>query len=153
MRTPMTPQGRDSLMREIESLRLERHAAVEAVTDTASVGDRSHDVDYHQSRARLSSIDERIRRLRQRLASAEIIDPDRPRNMSSVRFGARVSYLDQNGRRHDVRLVGAEDADPKSGLISSSSPIGRALMGRATGDHVEVQAPRGEAIIEIVAIA
>lgn len=153
MRSPMTPQGRASIIREIETLRLERHAAVEAVTATASVGDRSHDVDYHQSRARLSSIDERIRRLRQRLASAEIIDPDRPRNIGSVRFGAHVTYLDQNGRRHEVRLVGPEDADPKAGLISSSSPIGRALMGRAAGDQVEVMAPKGEALIEIVAIA
>jgi transcription elongation factor GreB len=149
----MTQEGVDAIQAEIAHLwHVERPEIVRQVHAAAEQGDRSENAAYIYGKKRLREIDSRLRYLRKKIDQVQVIDlssqPDHP----DIRFGAVVTVLDDEEQATTWRLVDQEESDPSVGRISVQSPVGRALLGRAVGDWVEVALPRGKVGYEVTAI-
>src|SRR6516165_4098830 len=148
----MTPRSHRHMQDELRQLlRVERPKVVEIVAWAAGNGDRSENGDYIYGKRRLREIDRRIRFLTRRLESAEIVDPRRQTRRDQVFFGATVTYAGPRGET-TVTIVGVDEADLGRGEVSWISPIARALMKAREGDIVELLAPSGAELIEVLAI-
>ncbi len=150
----MTPQGAVVLRAELQRLKTtERQAVVQAIAEARSHGDLSENAEYDAARERQGFIEARIADLEGKLANAQIIDPAAHQSDGRVVFGATVDLEDlATGARTTYQIVGEEESDIRKGLISVSSPIARALIGKFEGDVAVVQAPKGEVEYEVVAI-
>ncbi|MES1991415.1 MAG: transcription elongation factor GreB [Pseudomonadota bacterium] len=150
----MTPKGFTRLRDELLQLRREeRPKVVEIVSWAAGNGDRSENGDYIYGKKRLREIDRRIRFLTKRLEIAEVVDPAQQKNRDRVFFGAMVTYANAAGTERTIRILGVDEADIDRGEVSWISPIARALLKAEVGDEVEIKAPSGPELIEIVAIS
>ncbi|MDI9408192.1 MAG: transcription elongation factor GreB [Candidatus Pacebacteria bacterium] len=150
----MTPAGHAALQKELETLvKVERPKVVEVVSWAAGNGDRSENGDYIYGKKRLREIDRRLRFLSKRLDNAEVVDPDKQKNLTRVFFGATVSYQTSEGIQHRVKLVGIDEAEVSQGKISWQSPVARSLMKAEVGDTVTVITPNGRDSLEILAIS
>lgn len=152
-RIPITPDGFQRLQEELDKLlKTERPKNIQAIAEARAHGDLSENAEYHAAKERQSFIEGRIRELQAKLSLAEVIDPSKI-NMSKVAFGAKVKVLDIGADEEYVFiLVGPDEADVKSGKISISSPVGRALIGKEIGDTVVVNAPARTMEYEILEI-
>jgi transcription elongation factor GreB len=149
----MTPAGYAALRDELRRLlREERPRIVETVSWAAGNGDRSENGDYIYNKKRLREIDRRVRYLTKRLESAEVVDPQRQRNLEQVFFGATVRYARADGTEHTLTLVGLDEADPEHGRINWQSPVGKALLKARVGDTVKVRTAALEDRLEVLAI-
>jgi transcription elongation factor GreB len=149
----MTPRGHRRLQDELRRLlREERPKVVETVAWAAGNGDRSENADYLYGKRRLREIDRRIRFLTKRLEHAEVVDPRRQTRLDQVFFGATVTYAGARGGEATVTIVGVDEADLARGEVSWLSPIARALLKAREGDVVELRAPSGAELIEVLAI-
>ena len=153
-RTPMTLRGAETLRAELKRLKSEvRPAIIKAIAEARSHGDLSENAEYHAAREQQGFIEGRIKEIEHKLASAEVIDPARLPNTGKVVFGASVELEDQaDGARVVYQVVGEDEADIRAGRISVTSPIARALVGKAEGEIVDVAAPGGTRSYEIVAV-
>jgi transcription elongation factor GreA len=153
-RTPMTLRGAESLRAELKRLKSEvRPAIIKAIAEARGHGDLSENAEYHAAREQQGFIEGRIKEIEHKLASADVIDPTRLPNTGKVVFGACVELEDQADGVHVVyQVVGEDEADIRAGRISVSSPIARALVGKAEGEVVDVAAPGGTRSYEIVAV-
>ncbi|HSN70334.1 MAG TPA: transcription elongation factor GreA [Steroidobacteraceae bacterium] len=153
-RTPLTLGGAERLRAELRRLKSEeRPQVIQAIAEARSHGDLSENAEYHAAREQQSFIEGRIKDLEAQLANAEIIDVTRLNPGGRVVFGATVDLEDcDDGSQVAYQIVGDAEADISSGLISVSSPIARALVGRSAGDVVDVQAPGGTRSYEIVGV-
>jgi transcription elongation factor GreB len=150
----MTPAGHRALEEELRRLaRVERPRVVEVVAWAAGNGDRSENGDYLYGKKRLREIDRRIRFLRKRLESAQVVDPAQQKARDRVFFGARVTYAAEDGAETTVTIVGVDEADLAQGRISWLSPVARALLRTRAGDSVAVRTPAGTETLEVLAIA
>jgi transcription elongation factor GreB len=147
----ITPQGARKLSEEMARLRSERPKVVQEVADAAAQGDRSENAEYIYGKKKLREIDRRMRFLTFRLKDAVVVDPSQQRG-DKVFFGATVDVEDESGARATYRIVGEDEGDSARGDISWKSPVGRALMGKVTGDVITVRRPVGEVELEIVAV-
>ncbi len=146
----ITPEGMQKLQDEIAQLwKVERPQVTRDVSWAASLGDRSENADYIYGKKRLREIDRRLRFLGKRVEALTVVR-NRVHPDSKVTFGAWVTVEDEDGERARYRIVGPDEFDPGRGWISLRSPMGRALLGKAVGDEVEVVRPRGAASFEIV---
>jgi transcription elongation factor GreB len=149
----MTPRGHRQLQDELRLLlREERPKVVETVAWAAGNGDRSENGDYIYGKRRLREIDRRIRFLTKRLEHAEVVDPRRQTRRDQVFFGATVTYAGGRGSATTVTIVGVDEADLARGEVSWLSPIARALLKAHEGDVVELHAPSGIELIEVIEI-
>ncbi len=150
----ITPAGLQRLIDEHRFLKnRERPAVTQVVAWAAGNGDRSENADYLYAKQRLRQIDSRIRFLTKRIDAAEVVDPAAPRPRSAatrVFFGATVTYRDPTGAAHVVSIVGIDEVDLNRRYISWMSPLARALMTSAPGDHVVVRAPVKTQRLEIL---
>ncbi|HTL21667.1 MAG TPA: transcription elongation factor GreA [Steroidobacteraceae bacterium] len=153
-RTPMTLRGAESLRAELKRLKSEvRPAIIKAIAEARGHGDLSENAEYHAAREQQGFIEGRIKEIEHKLASADVIDPARLPNTGKVVFGASVELEDQADGAHVVyQVVGEDEADIRAGRISVTSPIARALVGKAEGEVVDVAAPGGTRSYEIVAV-
>ncbi|HTX25085.1 MAG TPA: transcription elongation factor GreA [Steroidobacteraceae bacterium] len=153
-RTPMTLRGAEALRAELRRLKSEaRPSVIRAIAEARGHGDLSENAEYHAAREQQGFIERRIHELEQKLGSAEIIDPTTLPNTGKVVFGAVVELEDQDeGVRVVYQIAGEDEADIRAGRISITSPIARALVGKSSGDVVEVATPRGTRSYEIVAV-
>ena len=152
VRNYITPGGFRRMREELARLLKEdRPAMVTTVAWAASNGDRSENGDYIYGKKKLREIDRRIRFLSKRLDSAMIVD-NAGRTHERVHFGATVTIETETGETRDVTIVGVDELDSGNARISWRSPLARALLTRAAGETVTVQAPRGPEQIEIVAV-
>ena len=153
-RTPMTLRGAETLRAELKRLKSEvRPAIIKAIAEARGHGDLSENAEYHAAREQQGFIEGRIKDIEHKLASVEVIDPARLPNTGKVVFGASVELEDQaDGARVVYQVVGEDEADIRAGRISVTSPIARALVGKAEGEIVEVAAPGGTRSYEIVAV-
>ena len=150
----MTPEGHAQLEQELRHLtRVERPQVVEVVSWAAGNGDRSENGDYIYGKKRLREIDRRIRFLRKRLETAEVVDPRQQKSRDLVFFGARVTYVDSRDRERTVRIVGVDEARLENGTVSWISPVARALLKATVGDVVELRTPAGMEELEVLKIA
>ncbi len=153
-RTPMTLRGANRLREELKRLKtVDRPAVIKAIAEARSHGDLSENAEYHAAREQQSFIEGRIQDIEHRLSNAEIIDVTTLPASGRVVFGATVE-LEAEGGGVPVRyqLVGDDEADIKHGLLSVSSPIARALIGKTEGDVVDVTTPGGTRSYEIVSV-
>lgn len=147
----LTADGAARLRAELEELTGVRRREVIARIRTAKEhGDLKENSDYHAAREEQSFLEGRVQAIEARLRSAVIVDA--PAAGSTVGLGSVVT-LDDDGETVTYTIVGADESDPKRGRISSSSPVGRALVGRDAGDVVIVQTPAGEQRYTILEIA
>jgi transcription elongation factor GreA len=151
---PLTRRGADKLKAELARLKnVERHAVIQAISEARAQGDLSENAEYESAKDKQGFIEGRIQEIEAKLAAAQIIDPASLDAGGRVVFGSTVDLEDeQNGAKVTYQIVGDDEADLKLRLISISSPIARALIGKEPGDVAEVQAPGGLRHYEIVAV-
>ena len=149
---PITVRGAELLKDELQRLKsVERHAVIQAISEARAQGDLTENAEYEAAKDKQGFIEGRILEIEGKLAAAQVIDPARVDADGRVVFGATVELEDDaNGTKVSYQIVGDDEADLKKGLISISSPIARALIGKETGDIAEVQAPGGVRSYEIV---
>ena len=153
-RSPVTLKGAERLRNELKKLKSEdRPNVIKAIAEARSHGDLSENAEYHAAREQQSFIEGRIAEIESRLSNAEIIDVARLAGSSKVVFGATVDLEDQDdGSKLVYQIVGEDEADIRRGLVSITSPIARALVGKSSGDVIDVVAPGGTRSYEIVAV-
>jgi transcription elongation factor GreA len=151
---PLTVRGAERLKEELQRLKsVERHAVIQAIAEARAQGDLSENAEYDAAKDKQGFIEGRILELEAKLSAAQIIDPRQLNADGRVVFGATVDLEDEaSGNRVTYQIVGDDEADLKLGLISISSPIARALIGKSEGDIAEVQAPGGVKSYEIMTV-
>ena len=151
---PMTAEGLARLEEELKQLKSEeRPAIIRAIAEARAHGDLSENAEYHSAKEQQSLNEGRIAELEDKLSRAEVIDVTKLSG-STVKFGATVKLIDEDTEEEKTyRIVGESEADVKSGKVSITSPIARALIGKKTGDSVEVNTPGGGKSYEIVDVA
>src|SRR3954465_12514861 len=150
-KTPMTKHGADLLAKELQRLKsIERPANSKAIGEARAHGDLSENAEYHAARERAGFIEGRISEIESKLANAQVIDPKLVAADGRCVFGATVDVEDEGGEKSTWQIVGEDEADIKAGRISISSPIARGLIGKESGESVEVQTPGGVKRYEIV---
>ena len=149
---PLTRRGAEKLKEELHRLKtVERHAVIQAISEARAQGDLSENAEYEAAKDKQGFIEGRILEIDSKLAAAQIIEPAGLDAGGRVVFGATVDLEDEDsGNKVSYQIVGDDEADLKLGLISISSPIARALIGKEPGDVAEVQAPGGTRHYEIV---
>lgn len=154
MRYPLTMRGAQRLREELERLKsVERPKVIEAIAEARAHGDLKENAEYHAAREQQGFIEGRIRELEGTLSHAQIIDLSKLNAGSRIVFGATVDLADtETGEEVTYQIVGDLEADIKAGLISISSPVSRALIGKHEGDTVTIQAPGGVREYEIVGV-
>ena len=136
----ITKAGWKRLVEELTQLAtVERPKIVREVGDAAAEGDRSENAAYIYGKRRLREIDRRTGFLQRRLKDVEIVEPSAQRDTGRVFFGATVEVEDEEGETFTYTIVGVDEVEAGSGRISWQSPIGRALLGKRTGDSVKAR--------------
>ena len=149
-KTPMTTRGAELLREELHRLKVvERPANSTAIAEARAHGDLSENAEYHAARERAGFIEGRISELEAKLANAQVIDPKLVDADGRCVFGATVD-VEADGETSTWQIVGEDEADIKKGRISVSSPLARALIGKESGEAVEVRAPGGIKSYEIL---
>ncbi len=153
-RVPLTIGGAEKMRAEIRTLKGEaRPRVVRAISEARGHGDLKENAEYHAAKEEQGFIEGRIRELESLLSNAEIIDVGRLSGNKKVVFGAIVSLLDEaDGKASRYQIVGEYEADMKQGLISITSPLARALIGKVEGDVASFVVPGGEKNLEIVRV-
>lgn len=151
---PLTARGAERLQAELHRLKtVVRPEVINAIAEARAQGDLSENAEYDAARERQGFVEGRIKELEGTLSNANIIDPSELNAEGKAVFGATVEIEDlESGDRVAYQIVGDVEADIRSNLISVSSPMARALIGKAEGDVVEVQAPGGVREYEVLSI-
>src|ERR1700756_4187398 len=152
-KVPMTAEGYQALDEELKRLKTqERPAVTAAISEARQHGDLSENAEYHAAKERQGWIESRIAEIEDRMARAQIIDVSKLSG-TQVKFGATVSVVDEDTEEEArYQIVGEHEADVRAGKISIASPIARAMIGKETGDVVEVNTPGGVKAYEILKI-
>jgi transcription elongation factor GreA len=144
VKVPTTLAGFEKLKRELRQLKdVERPAIVQAIAEARSHGDLSENAEYHTAKEKQSFVEGRISELEEVINNAQIIDVSTVSG-NQVKFGATVTLEDSySGAIVTYQIVGSYEADVKCGLLSITSPLAQALIGKKVGDEVEVNIPSG----------
>ena len=150
---PISVEGFAHVKAELERLKAERPAIIQAIKEAREEGDLSENAGYDAARERQGMAEARIKYIESRLALYQIIDLD-TLNGEKVIFGATVDLEDvDSGEAKVYTILGPDEADPSKGSISFLSPVGQALLGREEGDEVSVEIPRGRVTYEITGVS
>ncbi|MGI4812414.1 MAG: transcription elongation factor GreA [Janthinobacterium lividum] len=151
---PLTKRGAELLKDELHRLKtVERPSVINSISEARAQGDLSENAEYDAAKEKQSFIEGRILELEAKLSGAQVIDPMLVDADGRVVFAATVELEDlESGNNVTYQIVGDDEADLDHGLISISSPIARALIGKSEGDVASVQAPGGVREYEIVAV-
>lgn len=149
-RIPITAKGAEKLKAELEYLKkTARPNVVAAIAEAREKGDLSENAEYDAAREEQGHIEGRIAELEGKIPALQVIDP---KTVASDRivFGATVTlYNEDEDSSVTYQIVGDDEADIKKNLISVSSPIARALIGKSEGDTVKFMAPKGQVTFEV----
>jgi transcription elongation factor GreA len=153
-KVPMTIAGYAALEEELKRRQqIERPRIIQAIAEARSHGDLSENAEYHAAKEAQGHNEGRIAELEGRLSRAEVIDVSKLSG-NSVMFGATVTLVDEDTEEEKrYQIVGENEADVRSGKVSITSPIARALIGKKIGDTVEVNTPGGGKSYEVVNVA
>lgn len=151
---PITLRGVEKLREELQQLKFdERPRIIKAIAEARAHGDLKENAEYHAAKDEQGFVEARIRNIEGQLSNAEIIDVTSFGTTGRVIFGATVDILDEDdGSEVTYTIVGDDEADIGSGLVSISSPIARAMIGKEVGDLVVVKAPAGDRNYEVVEV-
>jgi len=152
-RIPITIEGLQRLETELRHLKtVERPAVIRQIAEARDHGDISENAEYHAARERQSFIEGRVAELEDKVSRAEVIDVSKLSG-KIIKFGARVTLADEDSDEETTyQIVGTEEADIDKHRLSITSPLARALIGKQTGDSVEVMTPRGSKAYEIMRV-
>lgn len=150
-KVPMTSAGYSRLQDELKRLKtVERPAIVKALEAAREHGDLSENAEFHAAKERQGFVETRVMELEDKLRRADVIDVS-ALSGNRIQFGATVRLADEDTEeRTTYRIVGADEADIKEGLLSVTSPLARAIIGKSKGDTAEVDTPGGLKYYEIV---
>ena len=152
-RVPMTAGGYDRLTEELRRLKsVERPRIIKALEVAREMGDISENAEYHAAKEQQGLTERRVYEIEDKLRRAEVIDVSKLKG-KEIKFGATVRLEDEDTeQRTTYQIVGTDEADIKDGRLSITSPLARALIGKAVGDSVEVNTPGGAKAYEIVTV-
>lgn len=152
-RMPITRPGYERLREELGRLKThERRAVADEIEIARAHGDLSENADYDAAKEKQGMLEAKIRDMEDKLARAEVIDIGKLSGERIV-FGATVKLLDlDSDEEQTLSIVGEVEADPKAGRISVGSPLARALIGKSLDDEVEVVAPGGVRLYEVLEV-
>jgi len=149
----ITPAGKQRLQDELNYLWKDKRPKVtQAVSEAAALGDRSENAEYIYGKKQLREIDRRVRFLTKRLEVLKVVDQT-PTDISRVFFGAWVELESEAGQVLKFRIVGPDEFDAEDEYISIDSPMARSLLKKEEGDAVEVRAPGGVTVYDIVEVS
>ena len=150
---PFTPQGFNVIKEELAQLKgTERQAVINAIAAAREHGDLSENAEYHAAREKQSFIEGRISELEDVISRAEVIDAAKL-NGEKVTFGTSVGLVDEETDEESrYNIVGPYETDISKQMISTSSPIARAVIGKSVGDSVDVHTPGGQRTYEVISI-
>ena len=153
-KVPMTVRGVELLEEELKRLKYqERPRIVEAIAEARGHGDLKENAEYHAAKEQQGFIEGRIKELEGKLSHKQVIDVTAIDAKGKVVFGSTVELLEeQSDAEIEYKIVGEDEANIKNNLISYTSPIARALIGKSEGDVVSFQAPGGEKTFEILEV-
>jgi len=151
-KVPLTIAGAEQLKLELHRLKtVERPRIIQAIAEARAHGDLSENAEYHAAKEQQSFTEGRISEIEAKLANAQIIDPKTVNAEGRIVFGTTVDLLDEDsGNEVTYQIVGDDEADIAAGKVSISSPIARALIGKESGESVEVRVPDGTRRYEIL---
>jgi transcription elongation factor GreA len=152
-KVPMTAEGYKALDEELKRLKtIERPAVIAAIGEARLHGDLSENAEYHAAKDRQGWIEGQIAEIEDKMARAQVIDVSKLSG-AHVKFGATVSVIDEDTTEQArYQIVGEHEADVKQGRVSITSPIARAMIGKESGDVVEVTTPAGVKAYEITKV-
>ena len=148
---PLTREGKAKLEEELERFRSQRRAIAERIHNAQELGTSQNDAEYDDAKQEQGMVEGRILEIEDLLRRAVLIDEDGAHHAGRVVVGSGVE-VDQDGKRRHYQIVGAPEADPAEGKISNESPVGSALLGRKTGDTVDVHVPKGIIKVKVLKI-
>ena len=151
----MTVLGHELLKVELKKLKgTDRPAVIKAIAEAREHGDLKENAEYHAAKEQQGFIEGRIKELEGKLSHVQVIDVTEINAGGKVIFGSTVTLLDDDTEKEiTYRIVGQDEANIKTGLISYTSPIARALIGKVEGDVAEFKAPDGEKSYELIAVS
>ena len=151
---PMTAEGYAAIDAELKRLKnTERPRIIQAIAEARAHGDLSENAEYHAAKEAQGMNEARIADLEETLGRSEVIDVTKLTG-ETIKFGATVTLVDEDTEEEKTyKIVGELEADVKTGQISITSPIARALIGKGAGDSVEVAAPGGHRSYEVLQVA
>lgn len=153
-KVPMTRRGHELLQEELKKLKSEdRPAVVKAIAEARAHGDLKENAEYHAAKEQQGFIEARIKDIEGKLSHVQVIDVTEIDARGKIIFGSTVVILDEGADKEvSYKIVGEDEADIKQGLISFTSPIARALIGKNEGDEIEFQAPDGLKTFEVLEV-
>jgi len=150
----MTVRGHELLQEELKKLKsVDRPQVIQAISEARAHGDLKENAEYHAAKEQQGFIEGRIKELEGKLSHLQVIDVTAIDAKGKVVFGSTVDLIDEDsGAEITYTIVGEDEADIRTGMISYTSPIARALIGKSEGDSASFQAPGGEKNFEIVEV-
>lgn len=149
---PISLQGYKKLEEELDRLKKERPAIIQAIKEAREEGDLRENAGYDAARERQGMAEARIKYIESRMALYQVVDLDKLSG-DKVIFGATVEVEDvDSGEKRSFTILGPDEADPARGSISYLSPVGQALLGKEEGDEVSIDIPRGKVTYEIIGL-
>ncbi len=153
-KVPMTIRGAELLREELQKLKSgDRPRVIQAIAEARAHGDLKENAEYHAAKDQQGFIEGRIKEIEAKLSNTQIIDVTAIDAKGRIVFGSTVDLLDvQSDKQSTYTIVGEDEADINAGLISFSSPIARAMIGKNEGDEVSFSAPGGEKHYEVIEV-
>jgi transcription elongation factor GreA len=154
-KVPLTAKGAELLREELSDLKsVQRPRVIEAIAEAREHGDLKENAEYHAAREQQSFIEGRIKDIEAKLSNAQVIDVTQMKANGKVIFGATVELTDlDTDESVTYQIVGDDEADIKKGMISFSSPLARAMIGRVEGDDISFDAPGGTREYEVIKVS
>ena len=153
-KVPMTVRGHEMLQAELKQLKsVDRPNVIKAIAEAREHGDLKENAEYHAAKEQQGFIEGRIKELEGKLSHVQVIDVTEMNANGRIIFGSTVVLLDEDTEKEmTYKIVGEDEADIKTGLISFTSPIARALISKNEGDLVEFKAPDGDKSYEVLEV-
>jgi transcription elongation factor GreA len=154
-KVPMTVRGHELLQSELKHLKsVERPQVIQSISEARAHGDLKENAEYHAAKEQQGFIEGRIKECEGKLSNLQVIDVTAVNANGKIVFGSTVELLDVSTDKEIVyKIVGEDEADIKQGLISFTSPISRALIGKNEGDEIVFSAPGGEKEYEVISVS
>ncbi|MDX1403659.1 MAG: transcription elongation factor GreA [Woeseiaceae bacterium] len=153
-KVPMTVRGAELLREELNKLKYEdRRKVSKAIGEARAHGDLRENAEYHAAKEQQGFIEARIKDIEAKLSNTQIIDVTTIDNNGKIIFGSTVDLLEiTSNETTTYKIVGEDEADINAGLISYTSPIARAIIGKSEGDEITFSAPNGEKNYEVIEV-
>ena len=154
-KVPMTVRGHELLRDELKQLKgVDRPRVIQSIAEARAHGDLKENAEYHAAKEQQGFIEGRIKECEGKLSNLQVIDVTQVNPNGKIVFGSTVKLLDVSIDKEIIyKIVGEDEADIKQGLISFTSPISRALIGKNEGDEIVFSAPGGEKEYEVISVS